>query len=191
MRQAPSASGRRAPRRHAPAVRRRRRRVPRQSAPRAQPALDHAPRAAAVRPRGSSSSSASLVRASGAARAGAPARPRRARAPVPTLRMARRRAPRRAGGAPSRRGRSGRGGHARACPGRLRAVAASTCTPRPGHPAPAHGQRFIVATSWNRAGNSAWPLTRATETTPSSSGCRSASSVGRWNSGSSSRSRTP
>ena len=40
-----------------------------------------------------------------------------------------------------------------------------------------HGQRFIVATSWNRAGKSAWPCTRATETTPSSSGCRSASSA--------------
>ena len=28
-----------------------------------------------------------------------------------------------------------------------------------GSPRPAHGQRFIVATSWNRAGKSAWPCT--------------------------------
>ena len=55
----------------------------------------------------------------------------------------------------------------------------------------AHGQRFIVPTSWNRAGNTARPDARAIETTPSSSGCRSASSVGRANSASSSRSSTP
>ena len=60
-----------------------------------------------------------------------------------------------------------------------------------GSPRPAQGQRFIVATSWNRAGKSAWPCARATATTPSSSGCRNASSAGRWNSGSSSRRRTP
>ena len=53
------------------------------------------------------------------------------------------------------------------------------------------GQRFIAATSWKRAGNTARPATRTTETTPSSSGWRRASSTGRWNSGSSSRKRTP
>ena len=46
-------------------------------------------------------------------------------------------------------------------------------------------------TSWKRAGKSAWPARARRETTPSSSGCRSASSAGRWNSGSSSRSSTP
>ena len=60
-----------------------------------------------------------------------------------------------------------------------------------GSPRPPQGHRFIVATSRNRAGNSARPPTRATDTTPSSSGCRSASSTERGNSGSSSSSRTP
>ena len=60
-----------------------------------------------------------------------------------------------------------------------------------GSPRPPHGQRFIVATSWNRAGKSAMPCARAMLTTPSSSGWRSASSAGRTNSGSSSSSRTP
>jgi site-specific DNA recombinase len=55
----------------------------------------------------------------------------------------------------------------------------------------AHVHRFIVATSWNRAGNTARPPARAMLIAPSSSGCRSASSAGRANSGSSSRSRTP
>ena len=60
-----------------------------------------------------------------------------------------------------------------------------------GSPRAPHGQRFIVATRTNRAGKTAWPATRAIATTPSSSGWRSASSTGRWNSGSSSRSSTP
>ena len=62
---------------------------------------------------------------------------------------------------------------------------------RRGSPRPPHGHRFIVATSRKRAGKSARPPTRATETTPSSSGCRRASSTGRGNSGSSSRRSTP
>ena len=60
-----------------------------------------------------------------------------------------------------------------------------------GSPRPPHGQRFIVATRRKRAGKSAWPPTRATETTPSSSGCRSDSSTERENSGSSSSRSTP
>ena len=60
-----------------------------------------------------------------------------------------------------------------------------------GSPRAPHGQRFIVATSRNRAGNTARPATRATPIEPSSSGCRSASSDGRGNSASSSRSSTP
>jgi site-specific DNA recombinase len=43
----------------------------------------------------------------------------------------------------------------------------------------AHGQRFMVATSSNRAGKIAAPAARAIATTPSSSGWRSASSAGR------------
>ena len=58
-----------------------------------------------------------------------------------------------------------------------------------GSPRAPHGHRFIVATSWNRAGKIAAPAARAIATTPSSSGWRSASSAGRWNSGNSSRSR--
>ncbi len=69
------------------------------------------------------------------------------------------------------------------CAEQLQSSAASPRAP--------HGHRFIVPTSWKRAGNSARPSTRAIETTPSSSGCRSASSAVRWNSGSSSRSSTP
>ncbi len=48
-----------------------------------------------------------------------------------------------------------------------------------------------MPTSWNRAGKTTRPPTRATATVPSSSGCRSASSTGRGNSGSSSSSSTP
>jgi site-specific DNA recombinase len=55
----------------------------------------------------------------------------------------------------------------------------------------AHGQRFMVATSWKRAGKVARPPTRATATAPSSIGCRRASSAGRANSGSSSSMSTP
>ena len=62
---------------------------------------------------------------------------------------------------------------------------------RAGSPRAPHGQRFIVATSWKRAGKAARPATRATVTTPSSSGCRSASSAARGNSGNSSRKSTP
>ncbi len=43
----------------------------------------------------------------------------------------------------------------------------------------AHGHRFIVATSWKRAGKRACPSARETDTSPSSSGWRSASSAGR------------
>jgi len=50
---------------------------------------------------------------------------------------------------------------------------------------------FIAATSWTRAGKVTWVLARATLTLPVSSGCRSESSTGRWNSGSSSRNNTP
>ena len=60
-----------------------------------------------------------------------------------------------------------------------------------GSPSAPHGQRFIVATRRNRAGKVARPPDRATDTTPSSSGCRSASSTVRGNSGSSSSSSTP
>ena len=49
----------------------------------------------------------------------------------------------------------------------------------------------MVATSWNRAGKTAKPAARAIAMLPSSSGWRSASSAGRWNSGSSSRRSTP
>ena len=61
----------------------------------------------------------------------------------------------------------------------------------PASPRAPHGQRFIVATSWNRAGKTARPAARAMQTTPSSSGWRSASRAGRANSASSSRRRTP
>lgn len=52
-----------------------------------------------------------------------------------------------------------------------------------------HG--FIAATSWTRAGKLTCALARAIETVPVSSGWRSESSTGRWNSGSSSRNSTP
>ncbi len=60
-----------------------------------------------------------------------------------------------------------------------------------GSPRPPQGHRFIVATSWNRAGKVMRPAALATVIAPSSSGCRSASSAGRTNSGSSSRKSTP
>jgi site-specific DNA recombinase len=55
----------------------------------------------------------------------------------------------------------------------------------------AHAHRFIVPMSWKREGKSARPPTRATATTPSSSGWRRASSAERVNSGSSSSMSTP
>ena len=60
-----------------------------------------------------------------------------------------------------------------------------------GSPRAPQGHRFIVAISWKRAGYTARPSARATLTTPSSIGWRSASSACRWNSGSSSRRSTP
>ena len=60
-----------------------------------------------------------------------------------------------------------------------------------GSPRAPHGQRFMVATSWKRAGKIARPAARAMQTKPSSSGCLNASSVGRGNSASSSSSSTP
>ena len=54
-----------------------------------------------------------------------------------------------------------------------------------------HGHGFIAATSVNRAGNTAARPTRTTDTLPSSSGWRSASSTSRPNSGSSSHTSTP
>jgi len=60
-----------------------------------------------------------------------------------------------------------------------------------GSPAKPHGQGFMAATSWNRAGNRMARPTRAMDTCPSSSGWRSASSTSRPNSGSSSRNSTP
>src|SRR6185437_12169264 len=60
-----------------------------------------------------------------------------------------------------------------------------------GSPCAPHGQRFIVATSWKRAGKTILPPTRAIETAPSSSGCRNASSALRGNSTNSSRNSTP
>ena len=53
------------------------------------------------------------------------------------------------------------------------------------------GHGFIAATSWTRAGKVTCAFARATETSPVSSGWRSESSTGRWNSGSSSRNSTP
>src|SRR5207249_872934 len=52
-----------------------------------------------------------------------------------------------------------------------------------------HG--LAAATSWNRAGKSLTPLARAIVTRPSSSGWRSDSRMCCWNSGRSSRTRTP
>ena len=54
-----------------------------------------------------------------------------------------------------------------------------------------HKQGFIAATSWKRAGNSAWRAARATCTTPDSIGSRKVSSTWRFHSGSSSRNSTP
>ena len=81
-------------------------------------------------------------------------------------------------------------------PRQLVAVAGRVCSGEhvhstAGSPRPPHGQRFIVPTSWNRAGKRARPPTRAIAIVPSSSGCRSASSTARGNSGSSSSSSTP
>ena len=67
-----------------------------------------------------------------------------------------------------------------------RAAAAPDDSPR--YP---HGHGFMAATSWNRAGYSTRSAARAIATTPVSSGSRSDSSTARWNSGSSSRNRTP
>ncbi len=52
-------------------------------------------------------------------------------------------------------------------------------------------QGFIAASSWKRAGNSAWRAAREIATRPDSSGPRSISSTLRSNSGSSSRNSTP
>lgn len=52
-------------------------------------------------------------------------------------------------------------------------------------------QGFIAATSWKRAGNSAWRAAREMEMRPDSSGSRSVSRTLRPNSGSSSRKSTP
>jgi hypothetical protein len=60
-----------------------------------------------------------------------------------------------------------------------------------GRTAAGRSERLIVPTSWNRAGKSACPPTRATATTPSSSGCLRDSRTVRGNSGSSSIRRTP
>ena len=116
---------------------------------------------------------------------------RRVRAPVPTTRTDRRQAPRHAGAARSRRGRTGRGAPARAWPGRPQAAAASTCTRPPGRRGPHRGTGSSSLRAGTEPGRAPGPATRATETMPSSSGCRNASRVGRWNSGSSSSSRTP
>jgi hypothetical protein len=48
-----------------------------------------------------------------------------------------------------------------------------------GSPRAPQGQRFIVPTSWIRAGKTHCPWTREIATNPSSSGCRSASRAGR------------
>jgi site-specific DNA recombinase len=52
-------------------------------------------------------------------------------------------------------------------------------------------QGFIAATSWKRAGNSACRAAREITMRPVSRGSRSASSAARWNSGNSSRNKTP
>jgi site-specific DNA recombinase len=52
-------------------------------------------------------------------------------------------------------------------------------------------QGFMAATSWKRAGNSAWRAAREMVIVPDSSGSRSTSSTCRSNSGSSSRNNTP
>jgi len=52
-------------------------------------------------------------------------------------------------------------------------------------------QGFIAAINCTRAGKVTWALARATLTRPVSSGWRSESRTARWNSGSSSRNRTP
>src|SRR4051794_3499570 len=63
--------------------------------------------------------------------------------------------------------------------------------PRPPAESGPKTNRLVVPTSWNRAGNTARPATRAIVTTPSSRGCRKPSSACRENSGSSSRRSTP
>ena len=73
----------------------------------------------------------------------------------------------------------------------LRNLRARTGTVPVSSPASPHGHGFIAATNWNRAGNVVARPTRATDTRPSSSGWRSASSTSRENSGSSSRKSTP
>ena len=61
----------------------------------------------------------------------------------------------------------------------------------PGRPPWPHGQGFMAATSRKRAGKVTVPTARATRTTPSSSGWRSASRTCWANSASSSRNSTP
>ena len=162
----------------------------RSSAPRVRRARGRAPTAAAARPRARAArrrrACAAAARPRAGSRAGRPARDRR-RMP-PTVRP---RARPHAGAARRRRGRSGRAARATACRGTRSRRCAEHVHSAPASPRAPHGQRFIVATSWKRAGNTARPAARAIATTPSSSGCRSASSVGRGNSGSSSSSSTP
>ena len=135
---------------------------------------------------------ARLVRAPRSARpAPAPALRSPARAPPLSALPDRSRAPALGPAALSRPGRSDRAALARACRDRRRAAAAEQEHSAAGSPRAPHGQRFIVATSWNRAGKTILPPTRAIEIAPSSSGCRSASSALRGNSASSSRKRTP
>ena len=124
-------------------------------------------------------------------RAAAPGRRSRARAPRPTPHRAARPAPRLAAAASRRRGRTGRATRATPSRGSAEIRCGLHAQSAAGSPRPPQGQRFIVATRRNRAGKSACPPTRATETTPSSSGWRSDSSTGRGNSGSSSISSTP
>ena len=163
-------------------------------------AIVSATRLARARPR-PESGSRSTARSSSVGRllrpgCGAPRRaalaPRpRDDAPDRRPRPAGQRARPRAAEASRRRGRSGRAARATACPGTQTAAAAEHLQSAAGSPRAPHGQRFIAATSWKRAGNTARPPTRAMLTTPSSSGCRSASSAGRWNSANSSRTSTP
>ena len=82
-------------------------------------------------------------------------------APVGRLAAARRPARPPAAAAPRRRGRSGRGARATACPGTRPAAAASTCTRPRDHRARRTGTGSSSPTSWKRAGNTARPPTRA------------------------------
>ena len=85
--------------------------------------------------------------------------------------------------------RSSRGPESRP---RYRFTSASEHRHRPeGWPYQPHLQGFMAATSMNRLGKTSVPDTREIWTFPSSMGCRSTSRVSFWNSGSSSRKRTP